>query len=53
MADDDIAVTVDMIRPYLTDRGTVEIDLAVERLRNRLLSIELQDRRNGDSSELA
>jgi hypothetical protein len=45
--DDETPITVDMIRPYLTDRGRIEIDFAVQTLRVRMLTqdnIELRER---------
>jgi hypothetical protein len=47
--DDETPITVDMIRPYLTDRGRIEIDFAIQTLRIRMLTqenIELRERVN-------
>lgn len=49
MIDDEVPITVDMIRPYLTDRGRIEIDFAVQTLRVRMLTqenVELRERLN-------
>lgn len=47
MIDDETPITVDMIRPFLTDRGRIEIDFAVQTLRVRMLTqenVELRER---------
>lgn len=51
MPDDETPVTVDMIRPYLTERGRLEVDYAVQSLRVRILTaenIELREKANSD-----
>ena len=52
--DDEMPVTVDMLRPYLTERGRIEIDFAIQTLRVRMLTqenIDLREQLNGKQNE--
>ena len=39
--EEEFPITVDMIRPYLTDRGNIEVGYAVEAFRVRILTAKV------------
>jgi hypothetical protein len=41
--EEEVAITVDMIRPFLTDRGSIEISYAIEAFRARVLAAKVEN----------
>ena len=54
--DEETPITVDMIRPYLTERGRIEVDFAIQSFRISMLTqenIELRGKLHSNHNEAA